>query len=92
MKSGLVASARAMPIRWRWPPEIRVETDPEPTGLSPYLFHELGHAAGLVRFAGRDAVNAKRSSDDLADPHVRIERRIGILEDHLHVPAREPQV
>ena len=36
---------------------------------------------------GDDAVDAQRPRDDLADPHLRIERGVGILEDHLHVAA-----
>ena len=33
-------------------------------------------------------MDAQRPGDDFADPHLRIERGIGILEDHLHVAAR----
>ena len=34
------------------------------------------------------AVRDQRLGEDLADRHARIERRIGVLEDHLHAPAQ----
>ena len=39
---------------------------------------------------GTDFVNDERLLDDVAGAHPRIERRVRILEDHLHVAARSP--
>ena len=37
------------------------------------------------------AVDQQRLADDVADRHARVERGVGVLEDHLHVPAQRPQ-
>ena len=39
-----------------------------------------------------DAVHLQRLGDDVADRHARIERRIGILEDDLDLPADHPHL
>ncbi len=39
-----------------------------------------------------DAVQLQRPGQDLADRHARIERGIGVLEDHLHAPAQRPDL
>src|SRR6266849_3011098 len=44
---------------------------------------ELLHALGLL-FAAREVMDLERFADDAADGHARIERRVRILEDHLH--------
>src|SRR5207249_8322920 len=38
-----------------------------------------------------DAVDLHRTADDRADALPRVERRIGILEDHLHLAPQRPQ-
>ena len=85
---GSTASARAIPSRWRCPPEnscgyLRIWSGRRPTRAN-------SRATRSVRFVARcDAVVVKRLADDLARVHARIERRIRILEDHLQAaPAR----
>jgi hypothetical protein len=48
---------------------------------------QLAHT-GAPFVAGAEFVNDERLLDDVADPHARVERRVGILEDDLHVAAR----
>ena len=67
ISSGLSASARAMPMRWRWPPENscgkRVhELRPQ----SDALEQEGDALALLLRLA--DAVDDERLADDLRRP------------------------
>ena len=42
--------------------------------------------------AGSDSVNLERLGDDLADGHARIQARVRILEDELHVSAVRLQI
>jgi hypothetical protein len=42
--------------------------------------------------ARRQTVGAQWPGDDLANAHVRIERRVGVLKDHLHVASRPAQL
>ena len=60
---------------------------------------QLGAQADLVEHRGdarvsvpaaRDAVQPQRLGDDVADGHPRVERRVRILEDHVHVPPQRP--
>ena len=37
-------------------------------------------------------MNAQRLGDDVAHPPARIERGIGVLEDHLHLAPQRPQL
>ena len=41
---------------------------------------------------GAEAVRVDRLRDDLPDGHARVERRVRVLEDHLHVPALAAQL
>ena len=55
--------------------------------LETRVFQGLDHPA-LALFAIRaDAVDLERFGHDFADAHERVERCVGILEDHLHVAA-----
>ena len=40
----------------------------------------------------RDAVEPQRVADDLADALARVQRRVGVLEDHLHLAAQRLQL
>ena len=51
--------------------------------VQPDLAHQPGHVIGLVA-RGHQLVRHRRLADDLAHPHARVQRGIGILEDHLH--------
>src|SRR5438046_429353 len=57
--------------------EVRIETDD---------LQKLLHALGL-RAALREVMHLERLADDVADGHARVERRVRILEDHLHPAA-----
>ena len=41
----------------------------------------------LALGAAGDAVDGERVADDRADPAARVERAVGVLEDHLHLAA-----
>ncbi len=57
--------------------EVRIETDD---------LQKLLHALGL-RAALREVMHLERLADDVPDGHARVERRVRILEDHLHPAA-----
>ena len=57
--------------------EVRVETDD---------LQELLHPLGL-RLALREVMDLERLADDVADGHARVQRRVRVLEDHLHPAA-----
>ena len=84
---GPSASARAIPIRCRWPArelvripigEARVEADD---------VQQLPDARA-PRAARADAVDGQRLGHDVADGHPRVERGIGVLEDDLHLAPK----
>ena len=86
MNFGLTDSARAMPTRWRWPPGELVGIAIGHVAVQSDQRQQLGDA--IVNLVLRqDLVDAHRLTDDVADRHARIERREGILEDHLHLLA-----
>ena len=41
---------------------------------------------------GLDALDPERRADDRADGVPRVQRRVRVLEDHLHVAAQRPQL
>jgi len=55
------------------------------------LFEQLPNAMIGLR-ATRDLVDQQSFLDRGADRHARIERRVRILEDHLHAPAHRAQL
>jgi hypothetical protein len=54
----------------------------------PDLLHQLLYERGLLGAVRDGAMDAERPRDDLAHPHLRVQRGVGILEDHLHVAPR----
>ena len=52
---------------------------------------QLPHARSASR-AGRELVGADRLADDAADRVPRVQRRVGILEDHLHPSPQRAQL
>ncbi len=58
--------------------------------LEADAFEEPAHAVALLP-AARDAVDRQRLADDGAGGHPRVQRRIRVLENDLHVPPLEPQ-
>ena len=90
MKSGSVASARAMPMRWRWPPVELVRIALRMLRLQADLREQFLHAlATLPR--RHQAVDREAVGDLSADPPARVEAGIGVLEDDLHAPPQPAQ-
>src|SRR4051812_36504777 len=58
-------------------------------GVEPDLLHQLLHLRlqPAARLAVVEAVDAERLADDRADRLARVERRVRVLEDHLHLAA-----
>src|SRR5262245_32609157 len=55
-------------------------------GEEPDKLQQFGDAIGNLDF-WQDTMYADRLGDDLTHSHARIERGVGILEDHLHLLA-----
>ena len=87
ISSGLSASARAMPMRWRWPPENSCGKEFDQLGPQPDALEQDARRARGARAGVADAVDDQRLADDLAGRHARVERGVGVLVDHLHAPA-----
>ena len=81
---GSSASARAMQMRWRWPPENSCGWRRMCSGESPTRRKKLGDPVAPLRGLG-DAVDRQRLGDEVAHGHPGVERGVGVLEDHLHV-------
>ena len=62
--------------------EARVEADD---------VEQLADPGGPVA-AAADPVHDQRLADDVADRHPRVERRVRVLEDDLHVAPRTPEI
>ena len=88
-----MASARAMPTRWRWPPEswcgiaARRAAAAARRGAAAPAPARLGAARSATMPWTRE-----RLGDDLAHRHARVERAVGVLEDHLHPAAHRAQL
>ena len=83
---GLECKARAMPMRWRCPPENSCGYREAKLGSSPTRARR--DATLSLRSLPRQAVNLDRLADDVADAHARIQAADRILEDNLHVTAK----
>ena len=62
--------------------EVRVEADD-----LQQLLHTLGLGLAL-----REVMDLDRLADDVADGHARVQRCVGVLEDHLHTAAHLPHL
>ena len=91
MNDGFSASARATPMRWRWPPlnscgyrsiVAAIEAD-QPIEFLYALHSGLGVS---------HLVDDQRLLDDLPHAHAWIERRVRILKHDLHLPPRPPHL
>ena len=90
MNSASEASARAIAMRCRWPPEnscgyFQPSSACRPTRLRSSPTRGLDVALALDQVEGAD-----RLGDDGVDPKPRVEARIGVLEDHLDAAAQQP--
>jgi hypothetical protein len=86
MKRGSIASARAMPIRCRCPPEM-------PSGAVGGIGGQTDKAQQFRDPApdlalGPQAVDAQHLGQRLAHRHPGVERGKRVLKDHLHIPPR----
>ncbi len=54
--------------------------------LEPHPTHELQHPPSELPRSNQ-TVNLQRLADDIPHPHPGIEGRLGVLKDHLHLPA-----
>ena len=62
-------------------------------GVQPDLLHAAPARARLRSLAlARDAVDRERLADDRADRLARVERRVRVLEDHLHLAPQRAQL
>ena len=83
---GSSTSARAMLTRWRWPPLSSCGyRRPRLLGVEPHRPSTRRPRAGL---GARATVHEQAEGHRILDVHARIERRVGVLEDHLHVAAQ----
>ena len=79
-----------MPMRARWPPENWCGKRRISVGSSPTRF-SCSPTYSTCCCGAMSAVRDRRLADDVDDAHARVERRVRILEDHLHLellPAR----
>ena len=84
---GPLASARAMAMRWRWPPENSCGQRPRCSGPQPDAPSRPPRAPAPR--ARHDAVQPQRLGHGRRHRHARVQAGEGVLEDHLHVaPAR----
>ena len=82
---GSRASARAIPIRWRWPPENSCGKRSRCSGFRPT--RESSSRELLLEPRRATPASAQRRGEDLAHALARVQRRLRVLEDHLHLPA-----
>ena len=89
---GFRASARATPIRWRWPPGELVRVAVVVLGVQADLLHQLLDRAAPLDVALVELVDRERLGDDRADAEARVERGVRVLEDDLHLAAHRLQL
>ena len=56
-------------------------------GVQADIVHQLKDLFPALFFVGVEMVDVQRLTDDVLDGHTRVERGIGVLEDHLHLLA-----
>ena len=56
------------------------------------LAHDLGHQFFFFAFCFGQPMHAQGPRDDFADAHMRVERGVRVLEDHLHVPPQAAHI
>src|SRR5579885_3477020 len=90
MSSGCSTSARAMPMRWRWPPLNSCGYFAAASlhaHLGQHRAHGLGDLAGTA-----ETVHGHGLRQRLPDGSARVERGVGILEHDLHLAAEPPEL
>ena len=81
------ARARAIATRWRWPPLNSRGSRWMASDGQAHLVQQFLHA--LLGRRGVHALHAQGLGEDVADLQGRVQRGVGILEDHLHVAAQD---
>src|SRR5947207_3587945 len=87
---GSMARARAMPTRWRWPPDSSW-IPPGVLGEKAHLREQLANARGASGRIGDDPVHRDGLREDLPDRHPGVQGAVGILEDDLEPSAERPE-
>ena len=82
---GCTASARAMPRRWRWPPENSYGILDHLVGPQPDALRTAAPRARAPAAPAQALEVAQRLGDDVGGAHARVERRVRILEHHLQL-------
>ena len=88
MSFGRMISARAMAMRWRWPPENSWMYLSASLGLEPDLVERALDRGAARLAAGRGVEQVEGLGDQAGDPVARVEAAVGVLEDHLHLGAQ----
>ena len=78
-----------MPMRWRCPPENSCGIALGVLGLKADAVEQVADPRVDVA-TGRDPVQFHGLADDLADPLAGVQRRVRVLEDHLHLASHGP--
>ena len=87
---GSSTMARAMAMRWRWPPENSCAIAVLRIGIEPDLLQRRADAPAPLVVGHAGALDQQALLDDLADRQARRQRAVGVLEDHLHLLAQRP--
>ena len=88
MKSGSSASARAIPARWRWPPESSLRVTVDESGRQADKIEQSCGAFAPIAPPFQPSIGGERPRQRDAEPQPRIERGLRILEDHLDARAQ----
>ena len=86
-RMGSTARARAIPMRCRWPPENAEARRREVGPLQAHQFEQLDNSGTALLGRLDELVDADALADDVLDLHAGVERRVGVLEDDLHLAA-----
>ena len=86
MKSGSITSARAMPMRCRWPPGKLVRETAGNSGQQTNRLQSLFYARLALGLGEVEAVGVEAFGDDVIHLGALVERGHGILKDHLDAP------
>jgi hypothetical protein len=90
MSRGRVISARAIAMRWRWPPLNSMRVLVEVGRAQADGLQRLGAARRALGGVGH-ADQGQRLGHRLPHTPARVQRAVRVLEDHLEARARAPQ-
>ena len=87
IRLGSTARARAIPIRWHWPPLNSCGKRDTDIGREPDQGQQFLHS-GAPLVPGHQVVDPEGLTDQLAHGVARVQGGDGVLEDDLNVPAQ----